>query len=95
MGVSRFTQEFKENAVRLWRESKRSATEVAESVGVTAKTLREWGRQIDVDSGRGPAGALTTAEKEELSKLRRENRELRRERDFLQQAAAYFAKAKK
>ena len=52
-------------------------------------------KQARVDNGHGPAGALTTPEKEELGVLRREVRELRRERDFLRQATAYFAKAKR
>jgi transposase len=92
MGFSRYSQEYRENAVRLLRESGKPVNEVARTAGVTPKTLREWAKQVDVDAGKGPSGALTSVEKAELAKLRCENRELRRERDFLQQAAAYFAK---
>jgi transposase len=95
MGVSRFSEQFKADAVRLLKSSTKPIGEVAKIVGVTTKTLRAWATQMDIDAGEGPDGALTTAEKQELSTLRRENRELRRERDFLQQAAAYFAKANK
>jgi len=52
-------------------------------------------QQSEVDAGRGPAGALTTAEKEELTRLRKENRELRMERAILKRAAAFFAKESK
>ena len=48
--------------------------------------------QAEIDAGRGPAGALTTAEREELQRLRRETRELRMEREILKKAAALFAK---
>ena len=49
-------------------------------------------RKADVDAGRGPVGALTTAEKEELWKLRKENKVLRMEREILKRAATFFAK---
>jgi len=49
-------------------------------------------RQAEVDAGKGPAGALTTAEKEELSQLRREVKVLRMEREILKKAATFFAK---
>lgn len=54
--------------------------------------MRSWVRQADVDAGQGPAGALTTAEKEELSQLRREVKVLRMEREILKRAATFFAK---
>jgi len=52
----------------------------------------DWCRQADVDEGKGPPGALTTAEKEELSHLRREVKVLRMEREILKRAATFFAK---
>ena len=52
-------------------------------------------QQASTDEGNGPEGALTTAEKEELTRLRRENRTLRLERDFLKKTAAWFAKESK
>lgn len=95
MGQSRFTEHFKAEAVRLVKESGKPIGELAKTVGVSTKSLRQWERQADADAGQGKPGVLTTAEKQELSTLRRENRELKRERDFLQQAAAYFAKVSK
>jgi transposase len=91
----KFSAQVKEDAVRFMRESNKSAEEVAKTVGVTAHTLRAWARQIDVDSSKNAKNALTVSEKEELSLLRRECRELRREVDFLKQAATYFAKVNK
>jgi transposase-like protein len=49
-------------------------------------------RQADIDEGKGPEGALTSEEREELRRLRRENHRLQSERDFLKKAAAFFAK---
>ena len=95
MGQPRFTKEFKAEAVRLVKASDKPMSHLAKTVGVSAKSLREWERQTDADAGKGLPGVLTTVEKQELSTLKRENRELRRERDFLQQAAAYFAKVNK
>ena len=95
MRKSRFTAEFKADAVRMLKESGLPIGQVAKKLGVTAKSLRERARQANVDAGRGPAGVLTTAEKQEMSSLRREVREVKRERDFSVQAAAYFAKAKR
>ena len=54
--------------------------------------LRNWLKQSEVDAGQGPPDALTTAEKSELSDLRREVKRLRRERDILKAAATFFAK---
>ena len=54
--------------------------------------LRRWIKQADIDEGRGPEGALTTGEREELSRLRRENKQLLMEREILKKATAFFAK---
>jgi transposase len=70
----------------------RSVGQVSKDLDLTETAVREWIRQADVDEGRGAAGALTTAEREELSQLRRENRILREEREILKKAAAFFAK---
>ena len=56
---------------------------VARDLDLTETALRSWVRQGAIDAGRGPAGALTTEEREELGRLRRENRTLRMERDIL------------
>src|SRR5437016_13881959 len=87
-----FTKEFKAQAVRIVRESGKSVTAVARELDLTETALRSWVRQGEIDAGRGPAGALTTEEREELGRLRRENRTLRMERDIIKKAAAFFAK---
>ena len=87
-----FTREFKAEAVRLVRESGRSVPTVARELDLTETALRSWVRQAGIDAGRGAPGALTTEEREELARLRRETRTLRMERDILKKAAAFFAK---
>ena len=84
--------EFKADAVRLVREGGRKVAELARDLGLADSVVRTWVRQAEVDAGRGPAGALTTAEKEELSHLRREVKVLRMEREILKRAATFFAK---
>ena len=87
----RFTAEQKADAVRLVREVG-SVAQVARDLDLTETSLRNWVKQSEIDEGRGPEGALTTEEKEEMRRLRRENRTLRMERDFLKKAAVFFAK---
>jgi transposase-like protein len=87
-----FTTEFKAQAVRIVRESGKSVGTVARELDLTETALRSWVRQAEVDAGRGPAGVLTTDEREELGRLRREVRTLRMERDILKKATAFFAK---
>lgn len=65
---------------------------IAPKIGCTPEALRVWGRQHERDTG-GGNGGLTTAERQRLKELERENRELRRSNDILRQASAYFAKA--
>ena len=71
-----FTNEFKAEAVRLVRESGKSVPTVARELDLTETALRSWVRQAEIDAGRGTPGALTTEEREELGRLRRENRTL-------------------
>ena len=87
-----FNAEYKAEAVRLVREGGKSVPQVAKDLDLTDSALRNWVRQAEVDEGKGPAGALTTGEREELTRLRKENRQLTMERDFLEKAAAFFAK---
>lgn len=87
----KFTDEQKTQAVKLVRDVG-SIGQVARDLDLTESALRSWVRQADIDAGNGPEGVLTTEEKEELQRLRRENKTLRMERDFLKKAAAYFAK---
>ena len=87
-----FTKEFKAETVRLVRDSGKSVAAVARELDLTETALREWVRQAEVDAGRGRPGALTTEEREELTRLRRENRTLCMERDILKKATAFFAR---
>ena len=87
-----FTDEFKAGAVALVLREGKTVAEVAKDLDLTPSALSQWVKQTKVDSGKGPLGALTTAEKDELARLRKENRELRMERDILKKAAAFFAK---
>ncbi len=87
-----FTPEFKSEAIQLARSPGQSIARVAKDLGISEGNLRNWIKQADTDAGKGPHAALTTAEKEELSALRREIKQLRMEREILRKAAAYFAK---
>ncbi len=87
-----FTAEFKSEAVQLAQSPGQSIARVAKDLGIGEGNLRNWIKQAEVDAGKGPQGALTTAEKEELTVLRREIKQLRMEREILRKAATYFAK---
>jgi transposase-like protein len=87
-----FTAEFKADAVKLVRAGGRSIGQVAKDLDLTETALREWVRRSEIEDGDGPPGALTQAEREELVKLRRENKRLQMEREILKKAAAFFAK---
>ena len=87
-----FNPEFRADAVRLVREGSKSLPQVANDIDLTESALRNWVREADRGKGKEPAGARSTAEREELVKLRKEVRHLEMERDFLQKAAAFFAK---
>ena len=87
----KYTAEQKADAVRMVREVGNLA-QVARDLELTESSLRNWMQQADIDEGHGPDGALTSEEREELRRLRRENRKLEMERDFLKKAAAFFAK---
>jgi transposase len=86
-----FTPEFKADVVRLVRDGKK-IPEAARDMGLPATCVRNWVRQAEVDAGRGSELAMTTAEKEQLRQLQRENRQLRMERDILKKATAFFAR---
>ena len=87
----RFTREQKSDAVKLVRQVG-NLSQVARDLDLNVNVLRTWVRQTEVDAGKGPAGALTSDERAEFTRLRRENRTLQMERDFLKKAAAFFAK---
>jgi transposase len=85
----RYTPEFKRQMVDLAR-SGRSPASLSKEFGPTAWSISLWVRQDKRDTGKGDGG-LTTPEREELSRLRRENRKLKEEREILSKAAAWFA----
>ena len=87
-----FTDEFKAEVVKKVRAGHRTAGQVARDLDLTETAVRAWVKQAKVDAGKGPPGALTTAEREELARLRKENRELKEDREILKKAAAFFAK---
>lgn len=85
-----YPPEFRREAVAMVR-SGRSIKEVAESLGMTEQSLRNWVRQEQLDRHERDDG-LTTAERDELRELRRKVRRLEQERDLLKRAAAFFAR---
>ena len=87
----KYTREQKADAVRMVREAGNLA-KVARDLDLTESSLRNWVQQADIDEGHGPEGALTTEERDELRRLRRDVRTLEMEREFLKKAAAFFAK---
>ena len=86
----RFDDDFKAQAVRLVLDEGKSVGAAARDLDLTETALREWVRRARADRTHGRTG-LTTAEREELARLRRENRQLRIEREILKNAAAFFA----
>ena|SRR6188768_1396953 len=87
----RFDDDFKAQAVRLVLDDGKSIPSVARDLDLTESALRNWVEHARADRTHGRTG-LTTAEREELARLRKENRELRTDRDILKKAAAFFVK---
>jgi transposase len=85
-----FDDDFKAQAVRLVLDEGQSVGSVARDLDLTETALREWVNRARADRTKGKTG-LTTAEREELARLRKENRILREEREILRKAAAFFA----
>jgi transposase len=91
MGAPRkCSEELRERAVRLVFESKRPVAHVARDVGVHKESLRNWVRQAEADTGRRRE-LLTSGERDELKRLRKENAELRRANAILKDASVFFA----
>ena len=87
-----FTPEYKADVVKLIREGGRTISDVCRDLDLTETRVRAWVQQAHVDAGQGPPQALTSMEREELQRLRRENKQLQMEREILKKAAAFFAK---
>ena len=87
----RFTEEFRQGAVRLVLDEGKSIGAVARELDLTASSVGNWVKQARADRSHGQTG-LTTAEREELARLRKENRILLEEREILKKATAFFAK---
>jgi transposase len=84
----RYPDQFKREAVELVRVSGRPVGQIAEELGVSDQTLRNW---VHADAGGQGKGSLSPDEKEELKLLRKENKRLRMEREILKKAATFFA----
>jgi transposase len=87
-GRRHFAPEYKGEVVALVRKSGKTAGQVARDLELTETSVRAWVRQAEVDEGKGPAGALTTTEREELATLRPENKTLPMEREIFSFNAA-------
>ena len=87
-----FPAEYKAECVGLVRDGEKSISAVAKDLGLSESALRRWVLQRETDAGRGDTKELTTPERAELAQLRRDNRQLRMEREILKKATAFFAK---
>jgi transposase len=85
-----YPPEFRREAVEVYRRSGKGLQKIAEELGIAHETLRSWNKQHDIDQGR--AEGLTSVEREELRRLRRDVKRLEQERDLPKRAAAFFAK---
>ena len=87
-----FTPEFKAEIVDLCQRGDRSVGQIARDFDLTETAVREWVKQAGRDAGTRADGGLTTAERKELSELRRENRRLREDVEILKRATVFFVK---
>jgi transposase len=90
-----FSKEYKAEVVALIRAGGKSIGAVARDLDLSETAVRRWANQAEIDSGGGPAGALTTAEREELAQLRKRVKTLEMEREILRKATAFFARESK
>ena len=88
----KFTPEYKAEVVKLIKASGKSIGQVARELGLTETAVRAWVAHAEIDEKRDPHGPLTTEERAEVVRLRRELRTVTMERDFLKKAAAFFAR---
>jgi transposase len=85
-----FSDEFKAEVIELCATSGKTIAQICRDLDLTETAVRRWVAQAEIDAGR--KDGLTTTEREELAKLRKENRVLREERDILKRATAFFAR---
>jgi len=90
-----FSKQYKAEVVKLIRSSGKGIGAVARELDLSETAVRKWVQQAEIDSGGGPAGALTTAEREEFAQLRKRVKTLEMEREILKKATAFFAKESK
>ncbi|WP_329537610.1 transposase (plasmid) [Streptomyces sp. NBC_01450] len=90
--TKRYTEEFKRYAIALVDSSGKTVTAIARELGISSESLRGWYRQAKADLGEGRPGELTTQEREELRRLRRQNAEQAKTIEVLRKAAVFFAK---
>ncbi len=91
----KFTAEYKAEVVKLVNASGKSVGQVAKELDLTETAVRGWVKRAGIDEKRDPNGPLTTEERGEVVRLRRELRTMTMERDFLRKAAAFFARSGK
>ncbi len=88
-----FTPEYKAEVVGFIRSSGKSPGQVARELDLTETAVRAWVKQAEIDEKRDPHGPLTSEDRAELTRLRRELKTVSMERDFLRKAAAFFARS--
>ncbi len=89
----KFTAEYKGEVIRMVRTSGKTVFQVARDLDLTETAVRRWVQQAGIDEKRDPHGLLTSEERAELTRLRREVKTVTMERDFLRKAAAFFARS--
>ena len=90
-----FTREYKAEVVKLARTSGKSPGLIARELGLTETSVRAWIKRAEIDEKKDPQGPLTSEERAENTRLRRELKTVTMERDFLRKAAAFFARGGK
>ena len=90
-----FTKEYKAEVVKLIRSNGKSPGVIAREMDLTETSVRAWLKQAEVDERKDPRGPLTSDERAENTRLRRELKTVTMERDFLRKAAAFFARSGK